>query len=63
MKSLIQAVPDPRSLHLRERFDVIISIAEQLKPVARWRLILLAVVRAFPLTRALEMPHAGFQMA
>ena len=39
------------------------SIAEQLKPAARWRLILLAVVRAFPLNRALEMPHAGFQMA
>src|SRR5450631_2582238 len=39
------------------------SIAEQLKPVARWRLILLAVVRAFPLTRAMEMPHAGFQGA
>ena len=39
------------------------SIAERLKPVERWRLILLAVVRAFPLSRAMEMPHAGFQMA
>ena len=39
------------------------SIAEQLKPVARWRLILLAVVRTFPLTRTLETPHAAFQMA
>jgi len=39
------------------------SIAERLKPVERWRLILLAVVRAFPLTRAMEMPHAGFQRA
>src|SRR5215210_9168086 len=28
------------------------SIAEQLKPVARWRLILLAIVRAFPLKPA-----------
>lgn len=39
------------------------SIAEQLKPPERWRLILLAVVRAFPLTRAMEMPPAGFQTA
>jgi hypothetical protein len=39
------------------------SIAERLKPIERWRLILLAVVRAFPLTRAMEMPHAGFQRA
>jgi hypothetical protein len=39
------------------------SIAERLKPTERWRLILLAVVRAFPLNRAMEMPHAGFQMA
>jgi hypothetical protein len=39
------------------------AIAEQLKPVERWRLILLAVVRAFPLTRAMEMPPAGFQTA
>lgn len=39
------------------------SIAEQLKPAERWRLILLAVVRAFPLTRAIEMPPAGFQVA
>jgi hypothetical protein len=39
------------------------SIAEQLKPMERWRLILLAIVRAFPLTRAVEMPDAGFKMA
>jgi hypothetical protein len=39
------------------------SIAERLKPIERWRLILLAVVRAFPLTRAMEMPHAGFKRA
>jgi hypothetical protein len=39
------------------------SIAEQLKPSQRWRLILLAVVRAFPLTRAVEMPHAPFTTA
>lgn len=32
------------------------SIAEQLKPAERWRLILLAVVRAFPLTRAMKPP-------
>ena len=32
------------------------SIAERLKPVERWRLILQAVVRAFPLNRAMEMP-------
>jgi hypothetical protein len=38
------------------------SIAEQLKPAERWRLILLAVVRAFPLTTAL-MPRAKSQMA
>lgn len=39
------------------------SIAEQLKPVERWRLILLAIVRAFPLTRAMETSLAGFEMA
>ena len=39
------------------------SIAEQLKPVARWRLILLAIVRAFPLKPAVEMEPAGFKMA
>lgn len=37
------------------------SIAERLKPPERWRLILLAVVRGFPLTRAMEMPLAAFQ--
>jgi hypothetical protein len=39
------------------------SIAEQLKPIERWRLILLAIVRAFPLARAMSMPPAGFPMA
>jgi hypothetical protein len=39
------------------------SIAEQFKPIERWRLILLAVVRAFPLTRALERPDACFKMS
>src|SRR5664279_5304534 len=39
------------------------SIAERLKPVERWRLILLAVVRAFPLSRAMEASHPGFQRA
>jgi hypothetical protein len=39
------------------------SIAERLKPVERWRLILLAAVRAFPLSRALEMSLAGLQTA
>jgi hypothetical protein len=39
------------------------SIAEQLKPIERWRLILRAIVRAFPLTRAMNMPPAGFHMA
>jgi hypothetical protein len=38
------------------------SIAEQLKPVQRWRLILLAVVRAFPLTPAIGTPPVGFKM-
>jgi len=37
-------------------------IAEHLKPMERWRLILLAVVRAFPLTRAVETPPVGFKM-
>jgi hypothetical protein len=31
------------------------SIAEQLKPVARWRLILLAIVRVFPLKPTIQM--------
>jgi hypothetical protein len=39
------------------------SIAEQLKPMERWRLILLAVVRAFPLNPALEPPPVEFKMA
>ncbi len=39
------------------------SFAERLKPAERWRLILLAVVRAFPLTPAMEMPPAGCQRA
>jgi hypothetical protein len=39
------------------------STAEQLKPMARWRLILLAVVRAFPLTRSLGTRPVGFTMA
>lgn len=38
------------------------SIAEQLKPAERWRMILLAVVRAFPLTPAMK-PSANCQMA
>jgi hypothetical protein len=36
--------------------NTIRSIAEQLKPRQRWRIILLAVIRAFPLARALNMP-------
>lgn len=32
------------------------SIAEQFNPRERWRLMLRAIVRAFPLTRALNMP-------
>ena len=39
------------------------SITEQLKSVDRWRLILLAVVRAFPLAPAVEGPPLGFKMA
>ena len=39
------------------------STAEQLKPSARWRLILLAVVRAFPLTRTVGTGAVGFKMA
>ncbi len=39
------------------------SIAEQLKPVERWRLMLFAVVRAFPLAPAIPMPRTGFQTA
>jgi hypothetical protein len=38
-------------------------IAEQLKPVERWRLILLAVIRAFPLTPSLGTAPVGFKMA
>ena len=37
------------------------STAEQLKPVERWRLILLAIVRNFPLAHAMNMPPTGFQ--
>jgi hypothetical protein len=33
-----------------------------LKPAQRWRLILLAVVRAFPLTRAMGTPPVRFKM-
>jgi hypothetical protein len=39
------------------------SITEQLKPVDRWRLILLSVVRAFPLRPAVKPPPAAFKMA
>ena len=39
------------------------STAEQLKPSARWHLILLAVVRAFPLTRTVGTGALGFKMA
>jgi hypothetical protein len=38
-------------------------IAEHLNPKERWRLILLAVVRAFPLVRAVETSPSGFKMA
>jgi hypothetical protein len=38
-------------------------IAEQLKTVDRWRLILLAIVRAFPLKAAVDIPIGGFKMA
>jgi Transposase DDE domain group 1 len=38
------------------------SITEQLKPKERWRLILLAATRAFPLARALEMSFADSTM-
>ena len=38
------------------------SIAEQLQPQERWRLILRAVVRAFPLTPAMKMSPLGFEM-
>ena len=37
------------------------SITEQLKSGERWRLILLAVVRAFPLAPAVEGPPLGFK--
>jgi hypothetical protein len=37
------------------------SITEQLKSVERWRLILLAVVRAFPLTPTVDSPCLGFK--
>ena len=39
------------------------SIAEQLKPLERWRLILLAVIRAFPLTTSVGPAPVGFKMA
>ena len=39
------------------------SITEQLKSGERWRLILLAVVRAFPLTPAVDTPPLGFKTA
>ena len=39
------------------------SIAEQLKPVERWRLMLLAVIRAFPLAQTIPIRRAGFQTA
>ena len=39
------------------------SIAEHLMPVHRWRLILLAIVRAFPLAKTMNMPPGGFQTA
>lgn len=39
------------------------SITEQFKAVDRWRLILRAVVRAFPIKPAMKMPTAGFQPA
>lgn len=39
------------------------SIGEHLKPVERWRIILLAVVRAFPLAPTMKMPRVGFQTA
>ena len=39
------------------------STAEQLTSSHRWRLILLAIVRDFPLAPAMDRPSAGFQMA
>ncbi len=39
------------------------SIAEQLQPVGRWRLILRAVVRAFPLTPTTNVPPASVNLA
>lgn len=39
------------------------SIAEQLLPMERWRLILRAVVRAFPLTPTMNVPPANFGKA
>ena len=39
------------------------SIAEQLQPSQRWRLILRAALRAFSLTPAMEMPSGSFAMA
>jgi hypothetical protein len=39
------------------------SITEQLKSGERWRLILLAVVRAFPLAPTVEGPPLGFKTA
>ena len=43
--------------------DHIRSITEQLKSVERWRHILLAVVRAFPLRPAVKPPPPAFKMA
>ena len=43
--------------------DRLRSIAEQLKPMQRWRLILLAIVRDFPLAPAMIMAPATFHMA
>jgi hypothetical protein len=39
------------------------SIAEQLNPMERWRLILLAIIRAFPLNPSVGPAPAGFKMA
>jgi hypothetical protein len=39
------------------------SITEQLKTIERWRLILRAVARVFPLKPAMKMPAADFQTA
>jgi hypothetical protein len=39
------------------------SITEQLKTLERWRLILRAVARVFPLKPAMKMPATDFQTA